>query len=330
MLLVAMVPLMLAGGLRAEAPTGGTPQVDAQGEWYAVGYRMGMESIAGFRMLELTETDISQRLEGVLDALGAPPSTLKNSELKLLQRGWDDAAAGRAATLTYPPDQPKSLVPKALRGFHKFVRRADSQETLADKVVEWKKAVVKVLATSANGENLGHGSGFFIGPGLVVTNHHVAEGGEKLMVQLEADNTWHPATVVAQAEVPDVALLQIEKRDNETLPIGVSKNCRQLEEVVLIGYPKYAHLNATSVKGSISATNLIYRDHYEVLQLDIRANPGDSGGPVINSQGSVVGILTFGLGAVDAKLSQFTFAQESDFWLPFLQKYAPGKYELVE
>ena len=174
-----------------------------------------------------------------------------------------------------------------------------------------------------------HGSGFFIGPGLVVTNAHVIEGGTKVVVKLEADSSLHPATVLAQQDVPDVALLQIDKQDNEYLPLGVSANCRELEEVVLIGYPHFDHLNATSVKGSISATNRVFLKE-KVIQLDIRATHGNSGGPVIDTDGCVIGILTSGLGSEDPELAQFTFAQHMDFVLPFLEKYAKGRFERVQ
>ncbi len=305
------------------------PVIDPQGEWYAVGYRMAGEALPGFRMMELPETAMSRRMNGVLGALGVQTSSLKNSEIKLLQQGWNDGLEGKSAALTFPPDQPKSLLPAELRGFYKFHRKpgAGGAENLADKVVEWKKAAAKVLVTLPDGT--AHGSGFFIGPGLLLTNGHVVEGATQITVKMEADGSEHSATVLAQMEVPDVALVQIDKKDNEFLPLGVSANCRELQEVVMIGYPEFDNLSATSVKGSISATHRVF-DGVEVMQLDIRVNGGDSGAPIITTDGCVVGILTFWMGKTDAKLAQFSLAQPIDAVLPFLEKHAKGKFEREE
>ncbi|WP_395740612.1 S1C family serine protease [Prosthecobacter sp.] len=311
--------------LLASTP-GATP--DPLGEWYAVGHRMAQEAMPYYRTFAVAEKDIGKRLTEVLSALGIKADTqLKNTELKLLQQGWDDAAAGRALALTYPPDQDRSIVPPALRGFFRFGKSSPGAgvETLADKAAEWKKAVVKVATGSEKGVE-GHGTGFIIGPGLVLTNNHVVDGSTHFAVQLEADNTIYDATLIAKQAVPDVALLRVQlPEDHAVLPIGISAQCRELEEVIMVGYPQFIELSATYVKGSISSTNRVFHD-CEVLQLDIRANPGNSGGPVISTEGNVVGILTFGFGAVDPKLAQFTFAIKTDTVIPFLEQHARGQY----
>jgi S1-C subfamily serine protease len=317
-----------AGRAQAQEPAAAVPS-DPLGEWYAVGHLMANEALPSYRMLAVPEKEISKRLTEVLFALAVKPDTdLKNSEMKLLQQGWDDGIAGKSAAMTYPPDQPRSLVPFALRGFHQFhkTKSAGGTQSLADKAAEWKKAVGKVLVTNSKGR--GHGTGFFIGPGLMVTNHHVVDGHVKVVIELEADQSRHPATVLADVPVPDVALLQIEWKGNESLPIGHAENCRALDEVVMIGYPEFDFLSATQVKGSISSTSVAFREGFDdVLQLDIAANGGNSGGPVIATDGSVIGILTFGLNNIDAKLAQFTFAQKINDILPFLNRNAPGRFE---
>jgi S1-C subfamily serine protease len=304
----------------------GTP--DPLGEWYAVGHRMGQEALPYYSTFSVEGKDVSKRLTEVLNALGIKPDTqLKNTEFRLLQQGWDDAIAGSSPAMTYPPDQSRSIVPPALRGFHRFekISPATGVETLADKAAEWKKAVVKVVIASAK-DLKGHGTGFIIGPGLVLTNNHVVKGGSQFAVQLEADNTIYDAVLIAKQDVPDVALLRVElPEDHAVLPIGISAQCRELDEVIMVGYPQFIELSATYVKGSISSTKRTFHD-CEVLQLDIRANPGNSGGPVITTDGNVVGLLTFGLGAVDPKLAQFTFAIKTDSVIPFLEQHAHGQY----
>ncbi len=192
LVLLMAAQLLTAGGVRgADA----APVTDPLGEWYAVGHRMAQESLPSFRMLELVDASLSRRLSGVVEGLGVRMSTLKSTQLKLLQQGWDDGLAGKSAAMTFPPDQSRSLVPKALQGFHHFQGKAGAaEESLADKVAEWKKAVVKVRATTADGQGDGHGSGFFIGPGLVMTNQHVVEGASRLTVVMEADGSEHAGT----------------------------------------------------------------------------------------------------------------------------------------
>jgi S1-C subfamily serine protease len=306
------------------------PTPHPRGEWYAFGHRMADEALPSYALLAIPVPEIRQRLTSVLGALGIEADTLKNTDLTLLQQGWDDRLAGRPPALTYPPDQSSSLLPPALRGLHQFQRKKgapDTGETLADKATEWKKAVVKVRVKLSNGT--AHGSGCFIGPGLILTNHHVIEGALEIAVQLEADATILPATLIADQQTPDVALLRVELQDHAILPIGRSADCRELEEVVMIGYPMFAKASATFVKGAISSTNRIYNGN-EVLQLDIRSNRGNSGGPVITTDGRIVGVLTYGLGAIDAELNQFILAIKTDFIRPFLEKYASGQYRSEE
>ena len=334
MLRASLLSLLLALGisqvpLHAQSQQGAaTP--DPLGEWYLLGHRMAQEALPTYREFEIKNAAISSRLAEVLAALGVQPTSLKASQFNMLQQGWDDAALGKPPALTYQPEQPKSLLPNALRGYHKFKTApgtADSPgTTLADKAALWKKAVVKVIDVDEKGDPTGHGSGCFIGPGLVLTNNHVVQGASAIAVQLESDKTFHPATVLATQKVPDVALLRVDLKDHEIVPIGSSADCRELEEVIMIGYPIFIEKSATYVKGAISSTDRVYKEN-QVLQLDIRANHGNSGGPVITTDGRIIGILTFGLGGINVELSQFTYAIKTDFLHPFLEQNARGMYE---
>ena len=225
--------------------------------------------------------------------------------------------------MTYPPDQTGTLVPVPLRGFHRFINAATGE--LADNAAEWKKAVVLVRSRT------GHGTGFFIGPGLLLTNHHVVHDEKTVQVQIEENKTIriHKAEVLASQEVPDVALLQVEWKANTSLPIGDSDLCKELQEVVMIGYPAFDRPAATFVKGHISSTSGAPEDieeakAFDTFQLNIEATGGNSGGPVVDTNGSVVGMLTFGI--TKAK-RDFIFAQKTNFILPFIEKHAKGKFQ---
>ncbi|MBB5031492.1 S1C family serine protease [Prosthecobacter vanneervenii] len=311
------------------------PVPHPHGEWYLLGHTMARQAAPTYRQFHYKNNAISRRLSAVLAPLGIQADTLKASQLQFLQLGWDHGIIGRPLAIVPPEDQAKSILPPQLRGYITFKNQPPAGAnpadipggTLADKAALWKKAVVKVLIKLPDGS--AHGSGAFIGPGLILTNHHVIEGATSIEVQLEEDASLHPATLIADQKVPDVALLRVQFTDHEILPIGRSSECRELEEVIMIGYPIFAEASATYVKGAISSTHRIFKKN-EVLQLDIRSNHGNSGGPVITTDGRIIGILTFGLGGLNPELSQFTFAIKTDFVRPFLEEHARGLYQSAE
>lgn len=313
--------------------------IDPQGEWYEVGYMMATEAVPTFRMFKVSDEDLSLRLARVIETLGVDVQGIKVADLRLLQQGWDDAVAGKKQELTFPPEQRGSLVPPALRGFHAF--GDTSSNDLADRAAEWRKAVVLVKT------DRGHGTGFFIGPGLVVTNQHVIEEADLVEVQHEQKGSVETYEAEVVADQKDVALLKIDWKDNPILKLGDSDNCKELHEIVMIGYPKYARTAATFVTGHISATkgfeDLVKQNPdfklfkgLDMLQLDIEATWGNSGGPVLNTSGEVIGVLTGGdidvnfdtQGKRDVldKRRQFTLAQKMNFLMPFLEKHASGKF----
>lgn len=299
---------------------------DPLGEWYEVGYKMAAEAAPGFRTFGVSETDGSLRLSRIIETLGVNTQGIKLAELKALQEGWDDSIAGKKQAMTFPADQRGSLVPPALRGFHPFADSSSGE--LADRAVEWRKSVVLIKTDSK------HGTGFFIGPGLVVTNQHVIKDAEKIeVVHAQAgDVQTYEARVIADQK--DVALLSIEWKQNPALPLGDSDTCKELQEVVMIGYPKYVRVDPTFVKGHISATkgaeDIFDQERggdefkgLDMLQINIETASGNSGGPVFDSLGNVVGILTSGI----STYKQFSFAQKINFVMPFIEKHAKGKFE---
>lgn len=317
---------------------------DQQGEWYEVGYMMATEAAPTFRMFKVSNEDLSLRLARVIETLGVDVQGIKIAELRLLQQGWDDAVAGKKQALTFPPEQRGSLVPSALRGFHAF---GDvSSNDLADRAAKWRKAVVLVKIEKEDAS--GHGTGFFIGPGLVVTNQHVVKDVDHIEVQHEQEGSVKTYEAKVLADQKDVALLKIDWKTNPTLKLGDSDRCKELHEIVMIGYPKYARTAATFVTGHISATkgfeDLVKQNPdlklfkgLDMLQLDIEATWGNSGGPVLNTSGEVIGVLTGGdidvnfdtQGKRDVldKRRQFTLAQKINFLMPFFEKHASGQFD---
>jgi len=134
----------------------------------------------------------------------------------------------------------------------------------------------------------GVGSGFFISSdGYVLTNYHVVDDATDIYVTL-TDGREFKAKVIGSDKQTDVALLKIDAKDMATLPIGDSDKIKKGQWVLAIGSP--FGLDSTVTAGIISAINRDTGDYLPFIQTDVAVNPGNSGGPLINLQGEVIGI----------------------------------------
>jgi len=141
------------------------------------------------------------------------------------------------------------------------------------------------------------GSGFIIDKkGIVITNNHVIKGAEDIIVRVDG-NKEYKAKVIGADPLSDVAVLQIESKD-KFIPVnfGNSDKARIGDWVVAIGNP--FGLGGTVTSGIISARNRdIGMNRYEdFIQTDASINVGNSGGPLFNMNGDVIGINTAILG----------------------------------
>ncbi len=134
----------------------------------------------------------------------------------------------------------------------------------------------------------GLGSGFIISAdGYVMTNHHVVDGSEQITVTL-ADKREFSAKLIGSDQRTDVALLKIEASGLPAVRIGDSKRLRVGEWVIAIGSP--FGLESTVTAGIVSAKARETGEYLPFIQTDVAVNPGNSGGPLINMRGEVVGI----------------------------------------
>jgi serine protease Do len=134
----------------------------------------------------------------------------------------------------------------------------------------------------------GVGSGFFISAdGYILTNHHVVDGADEILVTL-TDKREFKAKVVGSDERTDVALIKVEGTGFTRLPIGDVGRLRKGEWVIAIGSP--FGLESTVTAGVVSAKGRDTGDFLPFIQTDVAVNPGNSGGPLINMRGEVVGI----------------------------------------
>ncbi len=168
------------------------------------------------------------------------------------------------------------------------------QTSIADLVEHVSPAVVNIVVTTEDGETTseGQGSGFVISPdGEIVTNYHVIDGGSRITVVFN-NGVRFPATIVGTDEETDLALLKI--RGNAPfrhVPWYKGDPIRIGDWVIAIGNP-FGIGQSTSL-GIISA---IGRDRVEsgayvdYIQTDATINRGNSGGPLFNPQGDVIGV----------------------------------------
>jgi serine protease Do len=137
-------------------------------------------------------------------------------------------------------------------------------------------------------QNRGVGSGFIIeSNGFILTNAHVVEGATTIYVTL-TDKREFKAKLIGADKRTDVALVKIEATGLPRLTIGDSSKVRVGEWVLAIGSP--FGLENTVTAGIVSAKSRDTGDYLPFIQTDVAVNPGNSGGPLLNTRGEVVGI----------------------------------------
>ena len=142
----------------------------------------------------------------------------------------------------------------------------------------------------------GTGSGFIIdAQGLILTNAHVIEGADRVLVTLK-DGREFAGEVLGQDQLTDVAVIRVEASGLPTVTLGDSEQLRPGEWAIAIGNP--LGLDNTVTAGIISATGRsssqvrVPDKRVSFIQTDAAINPGNSGGPLLNEQGQVVGVNT--------------------------------------
>ncbi|MCE2401329.1 trypsin-like peptidase domain-containing protein [Candidatus Poribacteria bacterium] len=134
------------------------------------------------------------------------------------------------------------------------------------------------------------GSGFVIGEGLIATNHHVIEGATAAAAKLIGEDTvYRISSIRIYNEITDLAIIKVDKLNGTPLQLGDSDTVFVGQEIYVAGNPLgQEDLEGTFSDGIISGIRDV--NGVRLLQMTAPVSPGNSGGPVINSDGEVIGI----------------------------------------
>ena len=161
--------------------------------------------------------------------------------------------------------------------------------TVAELVARLRPSIAQIITPT------GTGTGFVYDPaGLVATNAHVVEGRGRVTVIL--NGVEYRSQVLNRNEDADLAVVQVDSDSDFTaVSLGSAGRVALGEDVMALGFPLSSQLgdDLTVTRGIISARRQF--DGYEFFQTDAALNPGNSGGPLLNRDGDVIGVITFGI-----------------------------------
>ena len=213
--------------------------------------------------------------------LDASAEFLKRADIENLADGFDSA--------DYAIPAPSST-PATATSTPSSTPVSTATPTIAELVRNVEGGVVQIITITSLG------SGFIIdADGRVVTNQHVVGGNRSVTVRL-SDGTEYQAAVLGVDVNADLAIVDITPEIAVSrVPLGDSDLVQRGEEVLVVGYPLGYQLgqSQTVTRGIISGRMLL--NSVEHIQTDAAMNPGNSGGPLFNRRGQVIGVNTWGI-----------------------------------
>ncbi len=226
--------------------------------------------------------------------VASPSSVDMNLNSKLFTLGVTSAFALGAgvAVVGLAADDPTAAPARSSSSGQEAQLVADDGGT-AKRVYEGAQDAVAFIS-AAGQQGQGTGSGFVVSAdGLIVTNQHVVDGATQVAVKVGTDGKQLPAEIVGVDASQDLALLKVDAQDLPTLELGDSDAVEVGDDTYAIGNP-YG-LDHTLTTGVVSALD---RDLQApngatisgAIQTDAALNPGNSGGPLLDGEGDVIGV----------------------------------------
>jgi regulator of sirC expression with transglutaminase-like and TPR domain len=195
-------------------------------------------------------------------------------------------------------------------------RTALAARTVEQIAEQARKSVAVITFTGRDGKPMGLGTGFVVDAGgLIATNLHVLGEARSIAVQLADGKSYDVASVHASDRTLDLALVRIKARGLAPLRLGDSAKLKLGQAVVALGNPR--GLEYSVVAGVVSGLRQVMG--HEMIQLAIPAEPGNSGGPLLDRRGRVQGILTL----KSVQNANIAFAMPINALKPLLQKPNP-------
>jgi S1-C subfamily serine protease len=203
-------------------------------------------------------------------------------------------------------DDINAAVPHTLNTQELPSRAARAAQLIAPSVVRVHTQDEDKKNPKGDMQNTGVGSGVVISEeGVILTNLHVVQGAKRIMVTF-ADGTESEALVIGVQPENDLAVIKAKRLPDDLQPatLGSSQNLQPGDEVVAVGFP--FGIGPSVSAGVVSGLNRSFGSEDKtmmrgLIQADAAANPGNSGGPLINMAGEVVGIVTAILNPTSAR-----------------------------
>jgi serine protease Do len=178
------------------------------------------------------------------------------------------------------------------------------------------KAFYRIYPNSnmPNSQDSGSGTGFFITNNLIITNYHVIDKAKSIEVVYKNDQKI-AATVIAKDPANDLAVLKIKDIETPVSPLILSSTqAKNGDTVYTVGFPMPGVLGSQA-KLSEGIINSVtgFKDDVRMYQTSIPIQPGNSGSPLINSKGQVIGVITASINAMRALMDTGAVPQNVNF-----------------
>ena len=263
---------------------------------------VGVAAIAGTRMSQPSSAPTAETVVRAEDPTSTTPVSPDPSPDSAAQPPVATGAPSVKWPIALSTEAPPASAPSAPPG--------NFSSSLEDVISDAMPAVVSIETRE------GRGSGFFVSPGVVLTNNHVVSGNVSVTVRLPSGASLPGRVDRTSAEI-DLAMVHVDgmPASQALLPLGSAADVRVGQEVIAIGLAM-GQFQGTVTRGIISALRRAGSGSgVLLLQTDAAINPGNSGGPLIDRSGKVVGITTL---KVAGSAESLGFAVAADHARSFL------------